>query len=101
SNPNESGTWGTNGVGPASGESIAPGQQKTFTWTATAPPAGAYAFQWRVVQDGVAWFGNPSTNVVVTVGAATGPNAAFVSQSVPKSGTAGWRYRVWMAMADA
>jgi hypothetical protein len=57
-----------NRVGLASGDSVAPGQQKTFTWTVQAPAtAGTYNFQWRMVQDGVTWFGNMSANVAVVV----------------------------------
>ncbi|MDO8682740.1 MAG: glycosyl hydrolase, partial [Armatimonadota bacterium] len=46
----------------------APGQQKTFTFIVTAPStAGTYNFQWRMVQDGVQWFGDLTPNVAVTV----------------------------------
>ncbi|HEY2168859.1 MAG TPA: cellulase family glycosylhydrolase [Candidatus Angelobacter sp.] len=40
---------------------VAPGQEALFQFTVTAPPKpGKYSFQWRMVQDGVAWFG-PAT----------------------------------------
>jgi hypothetical protein len=67
-NPYDNANWGPNRIGLASGESIMPGQQKTFTWSVRAPAAaGIYNFQWRMVQDGVAWFGSPSTNIPVMV----------------------------------
>jgi hypothetical protein len=67
-NPQDNTRWGMNRVNLAAGEAIAPGQTKTFTFNVTAPAtAGTYAFQWRMVQDGVAWFGGLSTNVSVTV----------------------------------
>jgi hypothetical protein len=65
-NPYDNTTWGFSRVGLGSAESVAPGQQKTFTFTVTAPTVvGTYNFQWRMVQDGVAWFGDLSANVAV------------------------------------
>jgi hypothetical protein len=67
-NPYDNTTWGFNRVGLGSAESVAPGQQKTFSFTVKAPAvAGTYNFQWRMVQDGVAWFGDLSANVAVAV----------------------------------
>ncbi len=54
--------------------SVANGQNATFNFNVTAPlPAGSYNFQWRMVQDGVAWFGAASTNVSVTVSSTNSP----------------------------
>ena len=55
----------------AAGETIAPeGQSKTFTFNVVAPRVpGTYNFQWQMVQDGVAWFGDKTPNVAVTVSA--------------------------------
>ncbi|MGD9765261.1 MAG: PQQ-dependent sugar dehydrogenase [Candidatus Binatia bacterium] len=93
------GNWGVTRVLLGAGDSIAPGQQKTFTWTVRAPStAGTYNFQWRMLQEGVAWFGAPSANVAVVVGA--GRNATFVSQSVPSSMTAGRTYTVSVTMRN-
>jgi hypothetical protein len=65
-NPHDNGTWGMGRValpGP-----VAPGQQVTFNFDVTAPSTpGSYNFQWRMVQDGVEWFGDHTTNVVVDV----------------------------------
>src|SRR5262245_43627954 len=98
-NPYDNTVWGTNRVPIAAGESIAPNQQKTFTWTVTAPPAaGSYNFQWRMVQAGVTWFGGNSTNAVVTVSGA--PNAAYVSSSVPTTMVAGQLYSVSVTMRN-
>jgi hypothetical protein len=67
-NPQDNGTWGTGRVDLAPGESIAPGQQKTFTFNVTAPGVtGSYNFQWRMLREGVAWFGAFSPNVVIQV----------------------------------
>ena len=101
-NPYDNANWGMNRVGLAGNESIAPGAQKSFTWTVTAPPtAGTYNFQWRMVQDGMAWFGGLSSNVAVAVSPATGPDAAFVSQTVPASMTAGQTYSVSVTMRNS
>jgi RHS repeat-associated protein len=65
-NPQDNGTWGIGRVNvPAS---VAPGASATFNFTVTAPTApGTYNFQWRMLQDGVEWFGGLTENVAVTV----------------------------------
>ena len=66
-NPQDNGTWGIGRVFLASGETIAPGQSKTFTFNVTMPAAsGSYNFQWRMVHEGVQWFGAFTPNVVAT-----------------------------------
>jgi RHS repeat-associated protein len=101
-NPQDNATWGLSRVGvPAT---TAPGQNATFTFTVTAPSSpGVYNFQWRMVQDGVQWFGADTTNVAVTV---TQPAAGGCSGPAPCDGfpsisydptsnrinTAGWLY---------
>ena len=48
---------------------VQPGQDVAFQFTVTAPSTpGKYNFQWRMVQDGVAWFGpsTPLTTINVT-----------------------------------
>jgi parallel beta-helix repeat protein len=88
-NPYDNMTWGTNRVLLAAGESVTPGQTKTFSFTVTAPSsAGTYNFQWRMVQDGVEWFGPTSSNVVVTVGSAVGDSTApTVTVTQPANGS--------------
>jgi hypothetical protein len=67
-NPENNTTWGMNRVPLDPGESVTPGQTKTFTWTVTAPTAAAtYDFQWQMRQSGVEWFGDLTPNVVVLV----------------------------------
>ena len=52
----------------AADETIAPGQQKTFAFTVTASTTpSTYNFQWRMVHEGVEWFGELTPNVAVTV----------------------------------
>ena len=67
-NPQDNGIWREGRVYLAAGESIAPGQAKTFTFDVKAPATpGTYNFQWQMVQDGVEWFGDKTPNVVVAV----------------------------------
>ncbi|MDP3696453.1 MAG: NBR1-Ig-like domain-containing protein, partial [Candidatus Taylorbacteria bacterium] len=69
-NPQDNLTWGLGRVqlSSTSNETIAPGASKSFNFVVTAPiTAGSYNFQWRMVQDGVAWFGDYSPNVAVNV----------------------------------
>jgi hypothetical protein len=72
-NPDFNTTWG--GAGAFNAVSlvnftISPGQLLDATFTMTAPTTpGVYNFQWQIYQDGgVAFFGQPSTNVAIGVG---------------------------------
>ena len=66
-NPPDNEAWGFHRVAvPAV---VAPGAEVTFTFTVKAPRTpGEYNFQWRMVRDGVEWFGEETPNVLVTVG---------------------------------
>jgi hypothetical protein len=71
----------------ASGDSIAPGQEKRFDFAVTAPStAGTYHFQWKMVRESVVWFGDlsPDVSVQVLPRTVTIPNAGF------EQGTTGW-----------
>jgi uncharacterized repeat protein (TIGR03803 family) len=87
-NPQDNTLWGTGRVGLPG--PVAPGQQVTFNFTVTAPAkVGSYNFQWRVVQDGVEWFGGYTPDVPVAVVA--GPASHFSvtsSQAATLVGTA-------------
>ncbi|HYE98434.1 MAG TPA: NBR1-Ig-like domain-containing protein, partial [Planctomycetota bacterium] len=96
-------TWGMSSVPLAGTDSIAPNQQKTFTWTVTAPAAaGTYDFQWSLMK-GTTSFGDTSPNVAVVVSAPpTAPAyaAEFVSQTVPSTMVAGQAYSVTVRMKN-
>ena len=65
-NPQDNLTWSVGRVLLAPANAIAPGQQKTFNFTVTAPTTTAtYNFQWGMLQENVAWFGGLSPNVAV------------------------------------
>jgi hypothetical protein len=82
-NPYDNTLWaGTNRIFFGAGEVIQPGQTKYFTFNVTAPSTrGSYNFQWRMLQDGVNWFGADSTNIVVSVIDVAGCNAAIAQYS--------------------
>ena len=84
-NPQDNTLWtGASRVLLGGAESISPGQQKTFTFTITAPgTAGTYNFQWRMLQEGVEWFGSFTTNVAIQVTTTPVDSAQLISQSVP------------------
>ena len=66
-NPYNNTTWGLSRVDlPVA---IPPGGQTTLNFNVTAPAtSGLYTFQWQMVQECVAWFGDsPSVTVPVTV----------------------------------
>jgi hypothetical protein len=65
-NPAGNGTWGLSQVGlPTS--SVSPGNQAAFTFSVTAPTtAGSCDFQWQMQQSGVGYFGQLTTNQVIS-----------------------------------
>lgn len=65
-NPHDNMTWGLNRV--VLPNPVPPGTTVTFTFDVFAPATkGTYNFQWRMVQDGVEWFGALTPNVPVSV----------------------------------
>lgn len=80
---------------------LAPGQEATLNFTVTAPSTpGSYHFQWRMVQECVAWFGDFTPDVLVNVQAIQ-RDADFISQSVPTSMNAGGTYPVSVTFKNA
>ncbi len=76
--PQDNSTWGTNRVLLPSSP-INPGQNVTFTFPATAPATpGAYTFAWKMVQEGVQWFGVTFSQTINV-----GDSASVVSASMP------------------
>jgi len=68
-NPQDNSTWGVSRVELEAGDSIAPGQAKTFPFQVTAPSsAGVHNFQWRMLAETVEWFGDFSAYRPVVVG---------------------------------
>lgn len=65
-NPGDNTTWGTSRVDVPG--SVASGQEAVFNFTVRAPgQPGLYAFQWKMVQDGVMWFGGQTTSTAIIV----------------------------------
>ncbi|EPX55217.1 hypothetical protein D187_009424 [Cystobacter fuscus DSM 2262] len=100
-NPQDNSRWIYNRIYLNDGESISPGHSKTFTFNITAPPTpGTYNFQWRMLQENVAWFGDFSPNVTIQVAAPVPHNAQFVTQSVPATLVAGQSASVSVTMKN-
>jgi GH25 family lysozyme M1 (1,4-beta-N-acetylmuramidase) len=74
-NPQDNTLWGLSRVALPSSP-INPGANATFNFTATAPKTGGvYTFSWKMVQDGVKWFGSTFTTLInVTI---PGPGTNF------------------------
>ena len=102
--PRDNNIWAVSPVPgrvPVSG-STAPGATATFSFNVGAPSTpGLYNFQWQMVDEGVAWFGQATANVQVNVLPPPGSlNASFVAQSVPSVMTAGATYAVTVSMRN-
>ena len=83
-NPEDNLVWGVNRVSLFT--NVAPGRTATFNFEIVAPLAtGGYNLQWQMTREGGGFFGQPSSNAVVTVIPAGTPGnaASFVAQSVP------------------
>jgi hypothetical protein len=100
-NPENNTRWGLSRVGFAG--TISPGQNYAFTFNCTAPTtAGSYAFDWKMVQDGVEWFGAtatggiqvnaPSTGVIVDNPQATYTGSWTIGSSATDKYGADYRY---------
>ena len=102
-NPENNSTWGGGRV--AMPASIGPGGKATLFFRITAPSTpGSYNFQWRMVQEGVEWFGDLTPNVVVNVTApapASGNGAQLIGVSAPSVMTQGQGYTVGVTMQNS
>lgn len=79
--PQDNLVWGLGRVDVPS--PVPPGQEVLFQFTITAPSKlGKYNFQWRMVQDGVAWFG-PFTPLTIINVLAFRMEAHIDNQPVP------------------
>ncbi|MDI1451627.1 S8 family serine peptidase [Polyangium sp. 6x1] len=77
--PQDNTTWGSSRQSLAPDEFVDVGSEKTFSFNALAPSIpGTYPFQWRMLREGVAWFGEPSQLVQIQV---------LPPAIVPKSGS--------------
>jgi hypothetical protein len=78
--------WGLGRV--ATPGTVGPGQDVIFPFNVTAPSTpGMYNFQWRMVRDGVTWFGAQTTNVAIAVVAPTQQLAPTCSSVGPSTST--------------
>lgn len=70
--PRDGRTWGTGRLQVTT--PVAPGQLYTFSVTLQAPSTtGPHSFQWRMVQDGVEWFGGASPQTIINVSSTSPP----------------------------
>lgn len=70
--PEDNMTWGTNRAELEEGETIAPGESKTFSFDITAPTdSNIYRFQWKMIQEGNDFFGEQSKGRLINVGASS------------------------------
>jgi len=77
-NPGDNVTWGLSRV--ATPGSVGNGQTATFNFTARAPTTpGPYNFQWRMLREGVTWFGDLTPNVAVNVTATNQPPTVAIT----------------------
>ena len=85
-NPQDNTIWGTGRAYLSGSDSIAPGAQKTFSFTVTAPSTtGTYNFQWRMLRENVEWFGQTTPNIAVNVNSCPAATTTTTSSSSSSS----------------
>ncbi|MBP5737898.1 MAG: hypothetical protein J6X38_02280, partial [Abditibacteriota bacterium] len=62
---------------------VAPGETHTFTFDMSFPTAGTFTTDWRMVQDGVTWFGDTLAKNVTVNTVAQPLDAQIVSNTIP------------------
>ena len=68
-NPQDNSLWGINRIDLLDGDTIFPGEEKTFQFEITAPSIAGYNnLQWRMIQEGEEWFGAFTETKLVIVG---------------------------------
>jgi len=93
-NPQDNVDWGLRRVDVPS--EVPAGSTATFRFSITAPSTRTHQFQWRMLREGVQWFGDFSPAVTVSYLS----NAAFVRQLVPATMVAGQSYSVSVTMRN-
>ncbi len=68
-NPQDNLIWGLNRVNLSENEIVSLGEVRTFSFNVTAPSISkTYNFSWRMIQEGVEWFGDTNLDLVIFVG---------------------------------
>lgn len=102
-NPHENLTWGLGRVRlvTAAGTAIGNSATYTFSFTVTAPATpGTHNFQWKMLQEGVEWFGAQSLNIPVTVSAPS-PAPTFSIHRNPSPMIAGKPFTITRTSTNA
>lgn len=87
-NPQDNTIWGFNRVNLGD-NTVAPGKTHTFNFSVTAPTApGTYNFQFKMLKEGVEWFGTSTENRSITVESADSqkPSCTLTVVSEPING---------------
>jgi len=108
-NPPNNATWGNaiyyspswpeiSRIELADSEQILPGATKIFSFNVKAPASpGNYNFQWKMVKDGVEWFGDSSLNMSISIVAT---NLLDLSIEPKRVFPAGYDWGTGVALAD-
>lgn len=83
-NPQDNGAWGAGRI-PLP-RNVAPNETVDFNFQVTAPAAGTYAFQWRMVRDGFTWFGDYSDSLSIVVATQAPPVPTGLSVATSTTG---------------
>lgn len=83
-NPQDNGNWGLNRVELTA--PVPPGQNTTFKFNVTARTTpGTVAFQWRMLQENITWFGEYTPSIPVSVVLPGGPTTVPDVVELPRT----------------
>jgi hypothetical protein len=97
--PHDGLTWGVSRADLPGG--VAPGATVTVSFPVRAPTvAGQYAFQWRVLQEHVTWFGDATPLQTVIVEGIAAHDSLIVSEVVPETVLPGAAYTAHVTLRN-
>lgn len=83
------------------GQMVTPGEYITFSFDLTAPSAsGSYLTDWRMLQEGVTWFGATLAVQVSVVQIIPFSSATIISENIPTVMAKGYRYPVTITVRN-
>ncbi|MBF0532152.1 MAG: hypothetical protein HQL23_03540 [Candidatus Omnitrophica bacterium] len=99
-NPTDNNFWGLSRVELS--KDVNPGETAQFNFNVTAPAKpGNYNFQWKMMQEGIQWFGETTPNKVITVIPVPKPNdSKYITQTAPDNMIAGGNYQVSVTLQN-
>ena len=94
-NPQDNLRWGLNRIS-LPWQPVNPGQSVTFSFSATAPSSpGTYSFDWKMVEDGIEWFGATCQKTITVTPKNNPPSANNLKATQLDYCNIGWAHAIF------